>query len=158
MEGKSCSTGDNGGCGKCCPVRGFILPALALAVIIFAFEWMFHGVLMMDLYSQTASMWRPEAEMKSFFPVCLTRVAVQALLITCLYKMVCKSSDCGGSCPKKGAKFGVKIGALLGITHFGYYAYLPIPAAMAIYWLVGYIILGAILGLALSCMASKLVK
>ncbi len=146
---------------KCCPVRGFVLPAIAVYVTIFVFEWVFHGTFMKASYEATASLWRPEAEMQSMFYVCITRQIVMALVITALYfcsKGFCADMLCRASRLKKGLKFGFLIGLLLGISQFGAYAYLPIPVSLALSWLGGEIVLGILIGLVLSlgcCLMKK---
>jgi hypothetical protein len=44
-----------------------ILACVAVFVFVFGFEWVFHGMIMKESYVNTASLWRPEAEMTARF-------------------------------------------------------------------------------------------
>lgn len=149
---------------SCCSMKqccSFLLPAIAVFITIFVFEWVFHGILMKSSYEATAALWRPEAAMQSMFWVCITRQAVMALAIAALYvcsKGLCADMTCKTSRTKKGLKFGFLVGLLLGISQFGAYAYLPIPLNLALSWLGGEIVLGLLIGLVLSlgcCLMKK---
>lgn len=146
---KTCPTNGKGSC----PVRAFLVPFGVVFAVNFVFEWLLHGVILMPTYQETAALWRPEPEMQSLFLWGILQQLVTAAVITCLYCCIAKNSECGGQCPRKGAIFGLKIGLLLGVTHAGGYVYMPIPAGLALSWLVGYIVLGVMIGVALSFLA-----
>ncbi|MDP9127829.1 MAG: hypothetical protein M3N08_06195 [Pseudomonadota bacterium] len=136
-------------CGKkCCPVP-YIVASFAVFLVIFAFEAVFHGVLMMPHYQATASMWRPPADMQAHMAFGLVRQIGTALVFTCLFGCLLKQSECA-ECPiKKGAKLGLKIGLILGLAQFGSYAWLPFPdLQIPVMWLVGNTVLGALMGMA----------
>jgi hypothetical protein len=141
---QSCSTNK-------CTMRQWVIPVAIISAIIIAFNWVYHGILLADLYKETASFWRPEEEMKQFFPYCIARQIITAIIIVCLY-CCCTKGTCG-SCPKTGTKFGFKIGLLLGLHSAATYIYQPIPLNLAIFWLVGEVALGIIVGYALSRIA-----
>lgn len=127
-----------------------LIPLVAVFATIFLFEWLFHGVYMMPAYEATASQWRPEEEMQGLWPYCLITKLVMAAVICCLYCMVSKGCESQGRCYKKGAKFGFKIGLLLGVQQFSSYLWLPIELGMALNWLIGNIIMGVLIGLVLA--------
>ncbi len=147
-----CSTKKEGCKKGYCPIRCFLLPVLAVFAAIFAFEWVFHGVIMMPSYQATAALWRSHTDMQDLCYVSLIRQVVTALVVTCLFCWISKvKSDCGTPCCpiQKGAKFGFKIGLLLGIGQFGSYVYLPIPLNMALAWLAGGVAEGVLMGVVL---------
>jgi hypothetical protein len=151
MDNKQCCSTDKGSCSTekkgCCMMK--CLSAVVIAFIaLFAFDWVFHGQLMMDQYKATASMWRPEAEMQDYMWVCIVTKIVMAGVFACLFCKCCAMCD---GCPvAKGMKLGLKLGLLLGACAFSTYAWMPIPMEMAIYWFVGDvakgIFVGAVLG------------
>jgi hypothetical protein len=152
----ACSTTPDG-TKKSCPIK-CLMAAGAVFIVIFIFEALFHGVFMMSYYKATASVWRPEADMHSYMYISLVRQIVTALVFTCLYSWV-KKAECPTECPvKTGVKLGVKIGVLLGIAQFGSYVWLPLPSIeIPLLWLIGNIILGALMGATLGgiCKMSK---
>jgi hypothetical protein len=140
MEKSSCATKSCG--AKCC-----VLSFFAIFLTIFAFDWLFHGVLMMPSYIATASLWRSEAEMQQYFYITIIRHIVSAAIFTCMLCCVtCKSTN--GACgTMKPIKIGAKLGILVGIASFASYAYMPIPMDMAIAWLAGETVKGALAGM-----------
>jgi hypothetical protein len=148
MDNKECSTKPECAEKRCCPVR-FLLSALAVFVVIFLFEGVFHGVFMMPYYKATASLWRPEADMKNFMYIGLIRQLGTALVFTRLLGCVLKKSEC--ECPiKTGIKFGFKVGLLIGLANFGSYQWLPLPGLqIPVMWLVGNAVLGVLMGVTL---------
>lgn len=132
------------------PTLKCFIPVAAVFATIFVFEWLFHGVYMMPAYQATASQWRPEAEMQGLWWVCILSKLIMAFAITCLYCWVAKGCESQGKCMKKGAKFGFKIGLLLGAQQFASYIWLPIDMSMAINWFVGNVIMGVLIGVVLA--------
>jgi len=147
--GTKCST--EGGKKGYCPVKCLLLPGLVVFAVILVFNWVFHGILMMPSYKATASVWRSEEQMQSFCYIGVICQLITALVITCLYGWLSsKKSDCDSQCPiGLGAKFGFKIGVLLGITQLNYYVYLPIPKTIALSWFAGGVVEGVLVGVVL---------
>ncbi len=155
---------DNNSCGakcatdhkKCCVVKSCLLPAFAVFVVFMLSEGLLHHVLLMPAYQATAAVWRPAAQMQDYFYIHLIRNAVVALIMTCLYNCIASGAVQQGKCPVgKGAKFGLKIGVIIGITNFGTVAYLPIPMSLALSWLVGYALIGLLAGIVLGLIYHK---
>lgn len=141
MNGETCT---KGGMVKC------LVPFIAVFATIMAFEWLFHGVYMMPMYEATASMWRTEEEMNKLWWLCILTKLIMAYAICCLYCWMAKGSECQGKCMKKGAKFGFKIGLLLGAPQLASYIWLPIEMDMALKWFTGNILMGVIIGVVLA--------
>lgn len=148
--------------GMCCPISGCpIKKVVVLAVVafatIFGFQWLYHGVYMMPDYLATASMWRPEAQMKEFMHICIISKGLMALAASGLFCMAMKSS-CGAPCPVKGAKIGLLIGLLLGAASFASYAWLPFETnTIPLKWLAGDVLMGILVGTALG-LVSRMCK
>ncbi len=148
MDGKECSF-EKKEWTKC------LVPVAVVFAVMFAFDWVFHGMIMMPQYRETAALWRPEAEMGNYWWVCIITKIVMASVITCLFCCVSRGTEHCGKCTNSGAKFGFKIGLLLGIFQWSSYSWLPIPMQMAVFWLVGYVALGVIIGVVLAYLARR---
>ena len=107
-----------------------------LAVIVVFVAWqimdfLLHGVLLPSTYAETASLWRPEAEMKMGLMRLVGGGA--ALAFVCLYAWLIR--------PKSifmGLSYGMLFGLGTGISMgFGSYCVMPIPATLAVAWAVG---------------------
>jgi hypothetical protein len=146
-ESGACSKNDNSCATKTCNWTLCIVSVIVAFVVLWLFEWVFHGMLLMPIYAETASLWRPYEQMGDYFYITLIRVLVMAMIFTKFYKYACQSCS---SCYCAGIAVGLKLGVLIGIIHFGSYAYMPIPLTLAVYWLVGGIVQGVLTGLALA--------
>lgn len=126
-------------------VKRFFGAAIALFVFLFIYDWIVHGVLLMNTYMQTAQLWRPEMDMKAMMPLCLFLKVLFVLWLTYIFTQLYKN---GGV--KHGVQFGIYIGVLLGLSAASSYIWLPIPASLAWGWLFSNVIMGiaggAILG------------
>jgi hypothetical protein len=149
---------NNENCKK--PTLKCLVPVIAVFATIFVFEWLFHGVYMMPEYQATASHWRPMAEMQTpgMIAVCILTKLLMAAAICCLYCWVSKGCESQGKCTKKGAKFGFKIGLLLGAQQFASYIWLPITMDMAVKWFIGNVIMGVLIGVVLAKITSMCPK
>ena len=123
------------------------IPLATLAVFITwsVMDYLIHGVLLSSIYQQTASLWRPMAEMKPVLMWVVTAIA--ALCMVAVYALFFK---------QKNLKNGVLYGLLLGIgwgasMGFGSYVYMPIPYTLAQAWFWGTLAeslaAGAVIGL-----------
>lgn len=127
-----------------------LIPVVAVFATIFGFQWLYHGVYMMPDYEATASLWRPKEEMEGMMWICILTKLIMAFAITCLFCWVAKGCESGGRCPMKGARFGLKIGLILGAHDFASYMWLPIQMDMAVKWFVGDVIMGVLIGVVLA--------
>jgi hypothetical protein len=101
---------------------------LAVFITWSVMDYLIHGVLLSSIYQETASMWRPMAEMKPVLMWVVTLIA--ALCMVSIYALFFK---------QKNLKNGVLYGLLLGIgwgmsMGFGSYVYMPIPYMLAQAW------------------------
>lgn len=131
---------------KCCRVA---MATAAAFIAIFAFDWLYHGVVLMPIYEATASLWRPMAEMEGMMLWCILRHAMEAVILAWIF-----SRNYEGRGPIEGVRFGIYVGALLGVVHAGMYIYLPIPGSLAIYWFNGELLRGVLAGVAMAMVYS----
>ena len=130
--------------------KRWLLASVAVVVVMGALEFFIHGVLLSDLYKQTASVWRPEAEMQKMMWVFWAGILVFAPFFTLIYA---KGYEKGKAALGQGFRYGLYVGAMLSVMgSFGWYVLLPIPLALASYWflatLVEFTVAGIVAGLA----------
>ena len=118
-------------------------------VVMAVLEFLVHGVLLSGLYQQSASVWRPEAEMQKMMWVFWVGMLVFAPFFALIYA---KGYEKGKPGLGQGFRFGFYVGAMLCVMHsFGWYVILPIPLALAFAWfltiLVEMILAGVAAGL-----------
>ena len=125
--------------------KRYVLAAAAAFVFMFAFEFVWHGLLLNDQYAATQALWRPEADMGTHFPVAMATRLALALVIAFIFTRNYENRGLG-----EGARFGLLLGAFLGLTSFGIYPYLAMPFGLAAMWFVGGAIEGVGTGLVIA--------
>lgn len=140
--------------GGCC--GRWLLASLVIFVFIFAAEFFVHGIWLMPIYEETASLWRSQEEMQQLFPWMFLYQGLVAVLVSTLY---CKCR-CGlahvpeGQCnPRPSIHalcFGLLTGVLFGVLHAAAYIWTPIPLELAIKWFVANVLEGVCIGAILS--------
>ena len=116
----------------------WLLASVAVFVVIAALEFLIHGVLLSDLYRQTASVWRSEAEMQKMMWIFWVGTLVFAPFFALIYV---KGYEKGKPGLGQGFRYGLYVGVMLSVMHsFGWYVILPIPLALAFYWLLGILV------------------
>ena len=132
--------------------KRWLLASVAVLVVIAALEFLIHGALLSGLYKQSASVWRPEAEMQRMMWIFWIGMLVFAPFFALIYVKGYEKDKPGLG---QGIRCGLYVGAMLSVAHsFGWYVILPIPLALAFYWfvaiLVEFIVAGAAAGLVYS--------
>jgi hypothetical protein len=126
-------------------MKRFLLAFLAAFLFIFFWGWLYNGVLLKDVYTQTSSLWRPQSETMSLFHWIILGQATLVLAFVMIYA----SGFAGG-----GVAAGIRLGIMLEILAIGarmmMYAVQPLPGKLILYWSVGglieMIVTGAIVG------------
>ena len=121
--------------------KRLLLTALAVFVFIFAYEWVFHGILLKDTYGMTPSLWRPQTEMMQHFHWLVLGQVVIALMFTVLFAQGFAAG---------GVSAGIKLGINVGLLRLGLdlitYAVQSLPAKLIVFWFVGGLIEAAVTG------------
>ncbi|HKQ31413.1 MAG TPA: hypothetical protein VJS66_09025 [Burkholderiales bacterium] len=130
-------------------VKRWLLASVVALVFISVFGYVVHEVLLADLYKQTASAWRPEADMDRMMWMMSLGGAIFALAFTWIYAKGYEASKAGLG---QGLRFGVYIWVLTSVAfNLSWYVILPIPAVLPVYWTISGLIeslgMGAIVGL-----------
>lgn len=118
-------------------VMRYLAASVAAFVFIFVFEFLWHGQLLGGLYQATQSLWRPQAEMGTYFPLIPLYQALLALVIVFLFTRHHEGKGIG-----EGVRFGFYLGILLGIVAASMYVFMPIPGVLALGWFAGSFIVG----------------
>ena len=126
-----------------------ILTGIALIVVYVVLECLVHGDFLKNIYMQTSSVWRPQAEMKQLFWYMLLGEVIFAYMFAVIFA---KGYERGKPGLGQGLRYGLLMALLLG-PPMGliWYAVLPIPGMLAVYWalatFVEMLILGLVAGL-----------
>ena len=119
-------------------------------IALFALDHLLHGMLLKNIYHQTASVWRPEADMKKIMWYMWLGYLVFSPVFVCIYS---KGYEEGKDRIGQGLRYGFWMGILLSVmSSLISYVVLPIPLKLAVYWIIGetvkFTCIGGILGAA----------
>jgi len=122
-------------------MKRFIMAFIAAYIFLFVWGWLVNGVLLKDVYAESARLWRPESEMRSLFHW----IIIGQALVVFAFVMLYASGFAGG-----GVIAGIRLGLLLEIAaigmRLGFYAVQPIPGKLIFYGSIGGIIEMVIVG------------
>lgn len=129
--------------------KRWLLASVGVFVVIAVMESFIHGVLLSNIYRETASVWRAKTEMQQMMWIFWVGYLVFAPFFALIYV---KGYEKGKPGLAQGIRCGLYVGAMLSVMQsFGWYAILPIPFVLAFYWflaiLVEFIAAGAAAGL-----------
>ncbi|MCK4547173.1 MAG: hypothetical protein KAW17_07000 [Candidatus Eisenbacteria sp.] len=112
--------------------KRFWLAAVVIFVAFMVMDMIVHGVLLSGLYEETASAWRPEAEMQRLMPIMWVTTLVLAIMFVVIFLKGYENKGIA-----EGIRYGTYIGLLLSIPmSFGIYAICPILFRLALYWFI----------------------
>ena len=126
-------------------IKRWLFAFIAASIFMFAFEFVWHGMLMKDSYMEVPALWRDDAAMQSRFPFLLLGQVVIAFFFVAIYSRGFAGSGVAG---------GVMLGLLLALMHVGgtliQFAVQPLTAKIIGLWAAGglieFAIIGAIVG------------
>lgn len=115
-------------------VKRWLYASAAAFVVLTVLEFVINGVLLVGIYRQTASIWRPEADMVALSWLFWLAYLVMAPVFTLIYSQGYESHKEGMG---QGLRFGFYVGLLIAIPmSLIWYAVLPIPSSLAVYWAI----------------------
>lgn len=127
--------------------KRWLFATLAGFVVYAVLQMVLHGMLLGDLYKQTASVWRPEAQMHSLMWLLWLSYLIAAAMLAFIYA---KGYEPGKSSLGQGVRFGVYAGILIAtLMSLGSYFSLPVPGVLALYWFIGWLIITVAVGAAI---------
>lgn len=113
-------------------MKRFVIACGAVFIFIFVYEWLFHGVLLRELYAQMPTLWRAQAEMRGYFHW----LVIGQLWLAVLFCLIFVKGY-----ENKGLAEGVRYGLLIGLLFIGpdmiFYAVQPLPAKLIVDWSIG---------------------
>lgn len=114
--------------------KRWLWASAAVLGIGFVMGFVVHQVLLADLYKQTASLWRPEADMNRMMWIMWIGSIIHALMFTFIYA---KGIEKKKNKFDQGVRYGVYIFLLTCLPmSLSWYVILPIPGVLAVYWAV----------------------
>jgi hypothetical protein len=126
-------------------MKRVILAVLAVFVAWQVLDFVIHGLILMGAYQESAQanagLWRPMNEMK-FSLMRLVALVAATTFVVIYAGFIHEKSVANGL--KYGLIFGVGAGVSMGL---GTYSVMPIPAVVALGWLVGAVVESAVGGL-----------
>lgn len=126
-------------------VRRWGLAVLGAFGVLVIGDYLIHEVWLGEFYRQTASWWRPAADMKALMTLMLAGQFTLAALLTLIYA---KGYEAGKGALAQGFRFGVLMGLLLHLpksfmTMFVY----PYPVSLVLNWFLGGLLVTTVAGL-----------
>jgi hypothetical protein len=117
-----------------------IAAVVAIFLVWQVLDFVIHGVLLMETYSQTAELWRPMQEMKRGLMVVVGLIS--AVCFVTAYALLVNPKTMAA-----GIKYGFILGLGTGISMgYGTYSFMPIPYHLALSWFVATVIQAVIAG------------
>jgi hypothetical protein len=114
--------------------KRWALASLAVFLVLAVLEGVIHGVLLSGLYQQTSSVWRPQSEIQRNMLLMYLGYLIFAPVFVLIYSKGYEPNKDG---LMQGVRFGLIAGLLLSASQtLGWYAVLPIPAILAVWWFV----------------------
>lgn len=107
-------------------------------------DYVIHGLLLSDLYRQTAQLWRPMPEMNMGLMYAVTMVG--ALVLVLMFDRFVQTKN-KNTAMQFGFLFGLSAGTSMG---FGSFSVMPIPFVMAFVWFLGVVVQGTVAGMLLA--------
>lgn len=124
----------NAGRMALCTIFGF--------AFIFGLNYFVHGNLLMSMYAENPTLWRPEDAMNDFFPYMLLAQFLLASVTSYMFTQNYENDGLG-----EGLRFGLLLGVLLAVLWAMPFAYMPISPQLAMAWAMTGIIMGLGLGI-----------
>ncbi len=122
-------------------IIAWVLVFIAIGIL----DWISNSLILMGIYEETESLWRPMAEMKWW--VGYLASAISSFFFVLIYSKFVSPKSLKNAI-LYGLSWGVAVGAGMG---YGTYAYMPIPYALAAGWfwstIVTMTVSGGVLGL-----------
>ena len=129
---------------ECCKhinKKSFLITATIVFVALFITDFLIHGLLLKNAYQETASLWRPEAEMKTLFHWMFLGQFISAFSFTRLFAHGYQNKGI-----KEGVCFGMMMAGFFAGHNFIMYSVAPWPLKIVGAWIVFGFIQSAILG------------
>ncbi|MEE9303555.1 MAG: hypothetical protein V3U84_07190 [Thiotrichaceae bacterium] len=129
-------------------MKNLLIGTVVVFIAWMGMDFLFHGNLLKGMYEQTASLWRPPAEIKMGINALVVLIA--AAMFTAIYVLLVRNKGLGAGL-LYGLLYGVAVGVGMG---FGTFSFMPLPYELALSWfgimVVESVVAGGLLGLVAS--------
>ena len=121
---------------------------IAVLIVIGVVGYVVHHVLLSDIYKQTASVWRPEADMKQMLATMWIGHLIYALMFVFIYT---RGIEKRKNKIEQGVRYGIYVTLLVCVPgSIMWYVILPIPGMLAVYWSLAGLVESVIAGMAVA--------
>lgn len=129
--------------------KRWIFASLGAFITVFILDMIIHGSLLMGLYTQTESVWRPQGEAEGMYWMMTVGQLLFGFVFALFYAKGYEAEKPGLG---QGLRFGLYTGLLfVSANSFVWYVVLPIPSVLNAAWLASYFVtclaMGAVTGL-----------
>ncbi|MEE9351628.1 MAG: hypothetical protein V3U78_05160 [Thiotrichaceae bacterium] len=129
-------------------MKNLLIGTVTVFIAWMAMDFLFHGNLLKGMYEESASLWRPPAEMKMGINALVVLIA--AAMFTAIYVLLIANKGVG-----TGLLYGLFYGVAVGVgAGFGTFSFMPLPYELALSWfgiiVVESLVAGGLLGLVAS--------
>ncbi len=129
-------------------MKNLLIGTVVVFIAWMGMDFLFHGNLLNGMYEETASLWRPPAEMK--MAVNALAVFISAAMFTAIYVLLVSNKGLATGL-LYGLLYGVAVGVGMG---FGTFSFMPLPYELALSWfgiaVIESVVAGGLLGLVAS--------
>lgn len=130
-------------------MKNLIIGTIIVFIAWMGLDFLFHGSLLSGLYKETASLWRPEAEIK--MGINMLVVFIAATMFTAIYVLLIANKGLLTGL-LYGLLYGIAVGAGMG---FGTYSFMPLPYDLALSWFGIMVVEATVAGGLLGVFSSK---
>ncbi len=114
-------------------IKKWASSGVAAFVVVFILDFLVHGKLLMGLYNQTASVWRPQAEAGKLMWLMTVTQVLFAFALAWFYTLGYEPAKTSLA---QGIRFGLYVGiVLVAAQGFIWYVVLPVPFILNLGWL-----------------------
>ncbi len=113
-------------------VKRFLAGCIIVSAYVFAHEWVFHGIVLEDLYAHSPPLWRTPADMAGRIPWLVMGQLMFAVLFCFTFTLGYESKGL-----MRGLRYGVFIGLVFTATNVIMYALQPVPYELLLAWVGG---------------------
>jgi hypothetical protein len=133
--------------------KRFVAAIVAAFIFIFAFNWLWHGMLLMDTYKATPDLWRPMDHKSGPTIHCLAMMLSQFFMAFMLTFIFTRNYENKGTA--EGIRYGLYMGLLLAAIDLGKFAYMPVDFPLVTAWMLGSLLTALGTGLIVSWIYRK---
>ena len=126
----------------------FFLTFTVIAIALFVFDIIFHGVLIKGYYEQTANLWRSENEMQNLALFNIATYLSSSFIAVVIFEQFVLKLD-KKDLLKNCFKISILITTLIGIIMVRFYVFIPMTLSLSFFWFINAIFHGVIVGLIL---------